>query len=204
MSESCGFLSIFAVGAFIGWLIWRSTRAHAYGTKTVDRNEDQILTEVEQWMLGHFSEFPNASDEEIAQLTRDDLQNHRIKDPRAYKWATAETAGRIRRNIFRTVRAQVLAEQAERERPPVPNEERRACSSCGCTSPADADRCTNCMQDFEEGKPKAKTKKSKVKTNEEEEAEESAALVVRLKRCRHCKRKVRGDRKRCPECQGWL
>jgi hypothetical protein len=137
--------------------------------KTVDQGEDQLLSQIEQAALGHIREFPDANDEQIATLLRDDLLNYRVKDPRAFKWATVETVARMRRNVFRAVRAQVLAETnqpaprpaptsipkpakaktpkqlaAKKSRPPVIRAV--VCPSCGKKTRGDDYRCMHCAR----------------------------------------------------------
>ncbi len=113
------------------WLVWRARQGQAYGAKTISKTEDEILSLVEALAVDLTRQIPNLGDDEIAQLVRDDLVNHRVKDPRAFKWARAETVARLRRNHARAMAAQ-LAEiptaQATAEGPtnmPVATEEDR-------------------------------------------------------------------------------
>lgn len=46
------------------------------------------------------AEFPNLSDHEIAVLMHDELMNNRTTEPEWFRWATADTVGRMRRTIL--------------------------------------------------------------------------------------------------------
>jgi hypothetical protein len=157
---------LFVCVVVVGYLVWRSQRANQYGSKPTSEREDRILATVEEATLGHLQRFPNLGDEEIAQLVRDDLLNSRVKTPEAYRWATAETAGRMRRNVMRA--AIQIAADATREPPAVSGEppararkkkrmKRTAedapgafvvriqrCESCHAKNRGDSYRCSKC------------------------------------------------------------
>jgi hypothetical protein len=78
------------VFGIIAWIVVtiRGKRARA--------RDEAAQTAVERRCLDLMVQFPKASDEEIAQLIRDDLVNRRVRYVELFKWASAETVGRVR------------------------------------------------------------------------------------------------------------
>jgi len=63
---------------------------------------EEIRVRSERRALELILEFPQAADEFIAQLMRDQLMNMRSPHREYYAWATAETVGRVRRTLLVT------------------------------------------------------------------------------------------------------
>ncbi len=68
----------------------------------------QIRARSEKRALDLLLEFPTLTDQDIANLMRDELMNMRTPHREYYAWATADTVGRVRRTLLvtyvRTVR----------------------------------------------------------------------------------------------------
>lgn len=87
----------YVLAAAFGWGAWRGFRAEA---ADADR---RWLDAVEALCVQRLAEWPDATDEQIAQLVRDDLFNRRAATPAALAYAVPETAGRVRRTVVRDV-----------------------------------------------------------------------------------------------------
>jgi hypothetical protein len=59
----------------------------------------KILDLVERRAVDLMFEFPDATDEDIATLLRDELDNHRVEEREAFEFATRATVSRMRRTI---------------------------------------------------------------------------------------------------------
>lgn len=190
---------VLAVGA---WYAWRTHRAHAHGPKTASTREDQVLSEIEALMWKHWREaHEGATPESIARLVRDDLQNARAKDPLAYKWATAETAGRVFRNFERELRAIATEMARERAAPALPVDtgavaeqdegvevvRLKECRACGTRNRGDAYKCSKCGELF----PK---KARRAPTDDE----------IAKNKCASCGTHHPATKVRCRKCGAWL
>ena len=76
--------------------------------RTEQKAEIQLL--VEKRFIDLMIEFPELDDLALATVMRDELQNKRITDGEFFRWATTETAGRIRRTLT------IAAARAERKK----------------------------------------------------------------------------------------
>lgn len=166
---------IVAALAVVGWLAWKAMQSAAYAPKTTSRTEDEILSEVENMAVALTRQFPQLGDEEISQLVRDDLVNHRIKDPRAFKWASADTVGRLRRNHARAVMTHV-ADLATKERAGSTKRAKGGGSRRKLSAP--------------DGRPAVEVI--------------DGVQVTRLAACPSCGTKNRGDAKSCRRCGATL
>ena len=178
------------VAGVVAYFISKRGRAERYGAKTTSDREDQILSMVEDACVEHMRKFPQLNDESIAQLVRDDLLNHRVKDPDAFRWATPETVGRMRRNIARAAMATL-----EAGTPATPTKRR---------APVVEVRDEEQDADDEEAPPPKPRPKRKVAETEDKGEEPAGALVVRLQRCGECGTKNRGDAYSCRKCRALL
>jgi len=59
----------------------------------------EILDLVERRAVDLMFEFPQATDEEISILLRDELDNHRVEEREAFEFATRATVSRMRRTV---------------------------------------------------------------------------------------------------------
>lgn len=71
---------------------------------------------VERRMLHFMAEFPDLVDEGVATLARDEILNLAGNEPALLRWATPETAARLRRTIL----LEVLRQQQRALEPPRP------------------------------------------------------------------------------------
>jgi len=95
------YLLVFAIAAY---LVWSRNRARAV-------LEEEALTLVERRASKLLTEFPDLSDEAIALLIRDELQSRRVRGSEAYRVASAQTVGRVRRTMA------IARERARNEEP---------------------------------------------------------------------------------------
>lgn len=95
-------MEIIVIGliAFVGWYVWIRPRQDV----SREMRNDSAQTWVERRVIEILHEDPNAPDEVIAQLVRDELVNYRIRDPEFFAWASAETVARIKRTAIRHMR----------------------------------------------------------------------------------------------------
>lgn len=90
------------LGTVKGLWVGGSELKNAYVASNAQRQyrADQIRTLTERRALQMLAEFPNLSDHEIAVLMHDELMNNRTGEQEWFRWATAETVGRMRRTIL--------------------------------------------------------------------------------------------------------
>lgn len=180
------FLLLVGAGVIV-YFIAKRQRADSYGAKTTSEREDQILTMVEHACVQHMQKYPQLPDDAIAQLVRDDLLNHRVKEPEAFRWATAETVGRMRRNIMRAAMANLESptRAAQRDEP-------------------DVERDDDDDDDEVAREPAPKKTVKRRATHGEKREESSGPMVVRLQKCEECGAKNRGDAYACRKCRALL
>lgn len=78
-------------------LLSNLVRGIGHRARVTEAEREEIRRLVEERLAALLSEFPRMSDEEVATLLRDELENERCKDMRFFHYATAHTAGHIRR-----------------------------------------------------------------------------------------------------------
>jgi hypothetical protein len=120
------------------------------------RERDKLAQDtVEKIGLALLVQYPTADDAEIAQLMRDELHNRHARDPALFRWADAETAGRLRRTAVRAALGHIKTED---EPPPEKKLLMAAitatlgkdgkCSACGATNPETQRKCIACGRTF--------------------------------------------------------
>jgi hypothetical protein len=177
-------LLLLVVGVVL-WLVFRRRQTHQARVAEYVENESQAV--IEDLALHYMEKYPNLSDAEIAQLLQDDLHNRRVRNQAAFRWASAETVGRVRRTVVRAILDDQVA------RPLTEAQKRNAAIKTLQEEPPEED-------DIDEG-------------GDEDEAEERAEIaarrarvkaggveIVRLMKCRKCKTKNKGDAYKCRNC----
>lgn len=128
---------------------------------------DAAQTHVERRVLHLMQELPHLDDDELALLVHDELVTGRVRDAEYYRWATAQTVGRIRRLVLleagrEAIRQRGLAAaptvETEPSTEPTSKQPRRrkergvevvrlkSCPHCEREIRGDASRCVHCLE----------------------------------------------------------
>jgi hypothetical protein len=123
-------------------LIWLVVRANRRAT--TDLAAQRVVEQIVLVLLGAY---PNASDEQIVQLVRDELLNRLAREPLLFSWASLETVGRVRRTVVRTALGHLSAPQpsrAQTEPKSEPEPFDGTCPDCRQKNDDDAWKCCKC------------------------------------------------------------
>jgi hypothetical protein len=101
---------------------------------------------VEDRMLHLLRMDPNASDQVIATLVRDEIVNTRRRHPAFFAWAVPETVARLKRTALRIVVEQSVAELAAPGVGTTMRKPQRKCAACGTKNKASRERCRKCFE----------------------------------------------------------